>query len=465
MKFLLIAFPPYAPFMPKEERQFNACYLPTLGLLYIAKVLEENGHQVEILDEGFSDEKIMKSLNYVDVVGLSVPSYFYKRAAEVSKMIKEKDPSITVIIGGPHVTFHPKKSLEKDVSYADISVEGEGEHVIGDISKVLEGEKKDLSNVPGVYYKKNGKIKSGPPPVVITDLDTISFPARHLVEKYSKYYGTLFGVNISKSPATSISTSRGCPKRCRFCTLPSLEYKLYRMRSAENILEELREINEKYKSVWISDDNFLADKKRAHKILDGILKEKMDLEICVMGARADSADRNLYKKMKQAGVDYLHFGIESGNQDVLDFYNKNITLDQIRKALNLCEEFGIQSVGNFILGAPIETEKHIEQTINFACSLPLYYAMFRPLGYVYGSQIWDEAVKEGKIEEGDTYLYVADSRKGLGNFTEEELEEFCRIAHARYHFRFKFLAREVYNSFKERNFRFLKIGIMSLFYK
>ena len=119
--------------------------------------------------------------------------------------------------------------------------------------------------------------------------------------------------------------------------------------------------------------------------------------------------------MKKANVRYLGFGIESGNQDVLDFYNKKITLDQIRKAVKLANEMNIIARGTFIFGAPIETKKHFENTIKFACSLPLDVAIFCPLAYCPGSDLYNEAIKAGKINKNERSI-VADSSRGLGNF-------------------------------------------------
>ena len=111
---------------------------------------------------------------------------------------------------------------------------------------------------------------------------------------------------------------------------------------------EIEEINKKYNSVLFIDDNSLANKNRAHKIFDMLLEIDLDLDILLMGARVDSADGVLYKKMKKAGVKYVEFGIESGNQDVLNFYNKNVTLEQVRNAIRLCRRMNFITAGNFI---------------------------------------------------------------------------------------------------------------------
>ena len=438
-------------------------YCPPLGMLYIGKSLEDEGHKVEITqfsnEDITSNDYINKSLSSFDVIGISITSSSYQDAAMLVDEIKDKDSSIPIIIGGPHCTHHPKKSLI-DIPRADISIEGDGDLIIKNVARAIEGNKK-LSGLAGVYYRYKNKIKSGKPSEPIKDLDSLPFPARHLVDKYD--YGKVDDIYFFKPKLTSMITSRGCPYNCRFCSRKALTYKTYRERSAENVVNELQEINEKYNSVYIVDDNFLTNKKRAHKIFDLIIENHLDLNLLIMGARVDSAERGLYKKMKKAGVKHIEFGIESGNQDVLNFYNKKITIENIRNAINLSREMDFFTLGNFIFGAPIETERHIEQTIKFACELPLDLAIFFPLGYMYGSDLWDEAVQNGVIDENDGYGFTVDSQKGIGNFTQNELYEFCQEAMQRFYIRPKFFLQEIYRSLIRKDFGFLRIGMKFLF--
>ena len=170
------------------------------------------------------------------------------------------------------------------------------------------------------------------------------------------------------------------------------------MRSTENIIEELKEIYKMgYKYVAFNDDCFLSSKKQAYGLFDAIIKENFDMKFYVTAARVDSADEDLYMKMKKAGVCLLQFGLESGNQDVLDFYKKNITIEQSRYAVNLSHKMGFFTVGSFSLGASFETEKHFEKTVSFAKSLSLNSVSFLPLVYMAGSELWSGAVGEGKI--------------------------------------------------------------------
>lgn len=451
MKFLLI-YPPADQSIIEKKFSFEG-YTPPLGLLYLASALEDDGHKAEIIDfsyEEFDKEKLKRKLNSVDVVGITVLTYTVKTSAIITKMVKDNYPDIPVLIGGPHCLIDPEKAL-LDIG-ADICVAGEGEIVIKKIAKMIE-ENRAPSDLPGVYYRHNGKIIKGKPLEVIEDLDSLSFPSRHLVEQYD--YGYMIGVHLPKGRFTSLMTSRGCPFNCNFCLSRKYPIKRYRTRSPENVIEEIKKISEKYDSMLIADDNFLADKKRVKKIMDMIRKEKIDMEIWIEGVRVDSSDKELFKKMKESGVKAIEFGIESGNQDVLDFYNKQITLPEIRKAVQTSRETGFITLGNFIFGAPIETTKHFENTIKFAKSLPLDIAFFYVLDYLKGCDIWEEAAKTGKIKSDQPRV---ESGSIKGNFTTEELEQWKVNANKEFYLNPRYIAGQVYRAFERKDIRMLKAG-------
>jgi len=229
----------------------------------------------------------------------------------------------------------------------------------------------------------------------------------------------------------------------------------FRKRSVENIVSELAQINGKYGSVMMVDDNFLTDKKRVIDILDQIIAQEMNIDIVIQGARVDTADEELYKKMKQAGVKAINFGIESGNQDVLDYYRKGITLDQVRKAVRLSHKMDFLTVGNFILGAPIETMDHLQRTIHFAYSLPLDLVSFTILQYNYHSDLWNEACQAGKISLEDGYSIPTDSSRGLGNLRYQDLKTFQRNSLTTFYLRPTYLLRQFYRSIKTQDFTLL----------
>jgi radical SAM superfamily enzyme YgiQ (UPF0313 family) len=213
MRFLLIN-PPMDYDVLKREYSFEA-YLPPLGLLYIASPLEKRGHKVKLIDfiaESYTDNKLKEELSKIDVVCMTVTSQITTSASKLTDIIKNFNPKIKIIIGGPHCTIQKQEAL-KEIN-ADISVIGDGEEVIVDIVDSLN-QKKKLSNIHGIYYREKGEIKKGLPAVEIKDLDSIDFPSWHLIKKYNYGKEAITGVTtLAKGKITSIMTSRGCPFNC-----------------------------------------------------------------------------------------------------------------------------------------------------------------------------------------------------------------------------------------------------------
>ena len=460
MDFLLIN-PPMTYEKVSKKYTYEA-YAPALGILYIAAPLEKRGYKVKIIDflaEEFTEEKLKVAISRVDVVGITVNSYVADAVSKIADFIKKTRPDIKLIIGGPHCTIQGKRALLE--INADVSVAGEGEEAVIQIAEALEGKRK-LADIHGVYYRENSVIKSGLPPKEIENLDNVDFPSRHLVKDYT-YGKDVKGIAFfARGKVTSIVTTRGCPFNCRFCVIKTMTKK-YRMRSAENVVKELEEIAHDYDSVFIMDDNFLSDKKRVDKIMDLLIEKKLGLDLWVTGVRVDSAEKKLFKKMKKAGVKSLLFGIESGSQEVLDFYNKRIDLDSIERAIKLSSKMGFFTVGNFIIGSPIERENHIDDTIRFAKKLPLDFAYFFVFSYQKGSPLWQEAFESGKIEEDELYV-ESNSRRGLGNFTPEELGEWATKAYRSFYFNPRFILSQLFRQmFVYGHFRIFQAGSRLLF--
>ncbi len=457
MKFLLINSGRGHVTILKAKNKLIPPHVPPLGLLYIGRSLEDEGHTVEVMEYYAEDDpvkQLIRSLPSVDAVGMSVTTYPYQQSAEIAHIIKKIDPTIPLMIGGPHCIFHPEHSL-KDIPEADISVSGDGEKTIKHVAQALNGEK-NLRDIPGVHFRHGSQIKSGKPYELITDLDTVPFPSRHLVDNYE--YGKINDTFIFKRKLTSVITSRGCPFNCRFCPRTPY-YRKFRQRSAQNVIEELQDLDGKYATVQIADDNFLTDTKRANIIMDSLIENPLNIDLIIQGTRVDTANRELYKKMKQARVVYMGFGIESGNQDVLDFYDKRITLEKIRNAVTLAHEMDFLTLGNFIIGAPIETDTHIQETINFACSLPLDMSIFNPLYYMYGSRLWDDAEKAHKIQSTDGYTVKADSRRNLSKYTAEELESICTKATLKFYLRPRHIMQQIIKALRVKRFNLIRAGI------
>ena len=460
MRFLLLN-PPMDYNVLKKEYSFEA-YMPPLGLLYIATPLQKRGHDVKVIDfvaEPFSKEKLIQEASEFNVIGITVASQVATSAQKLASLIKEHYPNKTIVIGGPHCTIQKEESLNE--IKADISVIGDGEETILQILDVIEG-KRELSHVNGIFYRKDGKIHKGLPPEEVEDLDSVSFPNRDLIKHYIYGKTHLAGITFfAKGKITTIMTTRGCPFNCRFCVSKSI-FKKCRLRSAENVVKELEEISKNYDTVFAVDDNFLMDKKRAHKIMDLLIEKKLDLDIWISGARVTDADAELFEKMRRAGVKSMEFGIESGNQEVIDYYNKKITLKNVEEAISLSKKSGFLTVGNFILGAPIETKKHINDTISFAKKLNLDFAFFYGFNFLKGSEIWEDAHKAGKIKENEMFV-PCDSKRGLCHFTQDELRNILYRASVSYYFSLRYIISQFIRSvFVYGHFRIFKAGLKLL---
>ena len=437
----------------KNSKNKQAPFAPPLSLLYIASSLIDHGHNVDFIEvtcESKPEIKIQRYLTACDIVIINLLPGNQAESESLAQFIRKIKPEIPIIIQGLYCTINQIKALN-DIPSANICIQGEAEHIINDLVMAIQG-KVTLCEIPGILYRDNKIIRYAKPAITINDLDKISFPARHLVKNYD--YGKLKGIYLCKPKFTSIITSRGCPNQCRFCTTRFINGP-YRQRSADNVFKEIKEINDNYNSVMIEDDNFLADKKRAHKIFDRLIEHGIEIEMFIAGARVDSADESLYKKMAKSGVKFLSFGIESGNQEILNYYNKNVTISQIKKAVKLAVENDIITWGNFIFGAPIETIDQMKETLDFSLSLPIDIAFYRHLSYQRGSKLWKEALSNNFIDINTNFQLIG-YNKTESLMTKEEISKFCNMAFKRFYIRPSYILREIFRSIKRNDFTILR---------
>ncbi len=450
MRFLLIRTTQgVTMFQRTTPRRMRSPFSPPMDLLYVAGVLEQAGHTAKVLDfacEHHPLEATRRALTGSDAVILSVMPGNVDASRDLAGFIRDNDAGLPVILQGPHCRIRPEHVLQ-EIPAAQISINGEAEFLINDVLCALAGQR-PLAAVPGISYRDHDQVKSGPPAIENRNLDSLPYPARHLVAGYD--YGRFNGVYLTKPRFTSMLTSRGCPFHCRFCTT-HVHSPAYRKRSSDNVIGEFRDLPATYGSVLIEDSNFLADLKRTAQILDGIIADGVIRSLYIFGARVDTADRGLYQKMRRAGVRFISYGLESGSQQILDYYRKRITLQQSSNAVALAAEMGFITWGSFILGAPHETADHIRQTTRFAASLPLDIVYYRTLAYQTGSDLWDEAVKHGTIAEDDDPYILADAGRNLSPFTAARLASIGRRATHAFYLRPHYLFRAAYRSLRRRD--------------
>ncbi|RLF26601.1 MAG: hypothetical protein DRN01_04410, partial [Thermoplasmata archaeon] len=305
--YVLLINPPFQRLLYAERP-----YIP-YGLLYIATFLQKNGIKSKVYNADLrtnntvnqESEEIWKEIEHVvkrekpDVVGIGVLTPQYASALKVASIVKNFDRDIPVIFGGVHSTFMADEvALGENV---DIVVRGEGEETTLDIVKTLiKGE--SLKNVSGITYRKNKKIVRNPDRPLIKNLDILPFPDRELLINKRFYPHSEFGV---------ITPSRGCPYRCTFCS--SNAFWGYRTRSAENIVDEIEYLKDRYHLLdfWLEGDSFLIIRRHVLQLCKELKARKLHIMWGAM-ARVDQIDKELIKEMKSSGFCNISLGCESG---------------------------------------------------------------------------------------------------------------------------------------------------------
>jgi radical SAM superfamily enzyme YgiQ (UPF0313 family) len=371
---------------------------PPVGLLYIASYIRKHNTSwdVRIYDSQVEDRDFRKLLDEErpDIVGITCQSALVYSALETAHIIKQKKPDTLVVAGGVHASLRPLDLLRSE--NVDLVVRGEGEETFLEICSSFE-KRAAFTDISGISYRGPSGITHNPDSVICPDLDKYPMPALDLVP-IKKY-------RISPDMRTGdrlglIITSRGCPYACLFCANKLLTKRTYRLRSIPSVIEEIEYYLDHYKinQLMIFDDNFAVNKKRTLELCTEFVRRGYPEKFSWWAeARVDVLDEEVLSAMKRAGCAIISLGLESGNQRLLDMIKKNITLEQTRKTVALIHKVGIKSRASFILGLPTETRAESLQTIRFANSLPLDQVRFSIATPFPGTELWDIAIKEGRI--------------------------------------------------------------------
>ena len=374
----------------------RAKFLP-LGIAYLAAVLEKNSFNVKVIDANalqIEDALLMDEIKKINpnIIGFTAMTGNIEYIWELAEKCKTILPNATMILGGPHPTILPEESLEKP--FIDMVIIGEGEETIKEIA-VSKQRNGSLKNIKGIAYKEDGKIVITPRRENITNLDELPFPARHLFPFPQLYKPDSY----KKKPVARILTSRGCPYRCTFCYHGIFGREL-RTRSPENVVDEIEFLKDRYgiKEFHTVDDNFNADKKRAIAICELLIKRKVNLPwACGQGFRVNNLDQEFLSLMREAGCYRTYLGIESGNQQILNNIQKDITLPMVEKAVLMVKKAKMTVGGLFMVGNYGETEETMKDTINFAKKLKLHYAFFSIATPYPGTILRQQVLKEGRL--------------------------------------------------------------------
>lgn len=437
--------------------------VPPMGLMYIAGYLEKAGVPVEIIDAnvyGYTAEGVASEARRsgAGLVGVTATTSTINSALSIIRATRLAMPDVVTIIGGPHATFAAADTLA-DCPELDIVVAGEGEETALELAKALDGfswgdgerrpgshRSRDfqgrVSGVRGIVYRDANDPTSyiaTPPRPPIMDLDSIPFPARHLVP-FDRYmaWGKTGSIGL-------VMTSRGCPFACKYCVSSRMAGVKFRGRSAKNVVDEVELINENYGLDYIEfiDDIFTMDHRRVRAVASELISRGLDVRWAA-SSRVNTINRELIGTMKKSGLVTLYFGVESGSQRMLDMMNKRITIDQVKAAFGTARECNVDTIGSFILGYPGETLDEMRQTIRLSIELDPDLAQYTILTPYPGTPIYEELKAAGRLKqvgwESYTFTEPVIDYRAFG-YSDASVKRMLVWAYARFYLRPSYIAR------------------------
>jgi anaerobic magnesium-protoporphyrin IX monomethyl ester cyclase len=357
--------------------------LPPLGLGYLATAAKREGHDVDVCDLNLGDGKGLPSLSSYDVVGISLDTSRYNGAMAIARAATAE--GVTVVMGGPHATFVADDILTGgDAHYI---VRGEGEETFVRLLNGLSGGD-DISGVQGVSFMREGRVIHTPDRPPPGDLDALGYPDRKALH-IDKYRSLRLGGRF----ITSMITSRGCPFNCGFCSSTVFSGATWRSRSSSGVLDEVESIVRDFNfgAVCFMDDNYTMSPRRVIEIADGLVARNLDIYWWCF-SRSDIIIKNeeMVRHMARSGCRYVFMGIESANDSILKDYGKTMKSADSGKAVEMLKDYGIETMGSFIIGWPGETLRMIKETIRVSKRIGLGGVQFSILTPYPGTAIYEK---------------------------------------------------------------------------
>ena len=352
--------------------------LPLMGSLVLGTMLKEAGHDVSVLRDSVvsvcdkGKEKLHERLVQADVVAISVMTSTADRAYQIADAIRSVAPRIKIIMGGPHATYMSEEALE----HSDLVVKGEGEGVILD----------------AVNQKNMTGIVQGAP---VENLDEIPFPDLSILKDQGR-----------PPRSTPISTSRGCPYDCIFCTVSSTFGRKYRFRDPKNVLEEIRmRVSQGHREFFFYDDNFAANRSGTKELLEGMAQLDVKIKWSAEARTNIARDEELLKLMSRANCHRMLIGLESINPRTLEQYNKGQTVEDVKRCITRLHDHNIGVHGMFALGSDDDDAETIRDTVKFCHKMKLDSVQFAILHPLPGSRLYDILDSENRIFTKNWSLY------------------------------------------------------------
>lgn len=445
---------------PKSKLPIDTRISPPLGLAYLAAVAEQQGGLVHIHDGDVEDTFLPAVVREFvpDVVGITANTPQITAAWRDAAVIRSIS-NAPIFLGGPHPTTLPEESAAKPS--VDVVVRGEGEVTWLELLSLLESRPSVLDQsiatpwanaqnpIAGISYRQeDGSIVTTPDraPIPAKDLDRMARPAWHLfqLDHYTNLQPTIDQVD---GPSLPILTSRGCPYRCSYCS--QIGPRQWRARSVDSVVAEWRWLVHELGAaeIGVLDDSFNIDRRRVLSLCQRLADEGLNHVpwIMINGIRANIADTEVLGAMKRAGCIRTAFGVESGNQAILDsVVDKHLTLDQVRAAFRAARTVGLETIGFFIIGLPGETEATMDDTIRFACELDPVVANFSIATPFPGTRMYETVKAQGRMlaDTWDDFVFFeGKARFEMPGLSAELVERKWVEAYRRFYLRPRRIAR------------------------
>ncbi len=463
-KRCLLIVPPTGRFIREDRCQTpiedlkTVALRPPIGLLYMAASMEQAGAICRVEDypatgHGWEDLRAQLEEFRPDILILSVTTPSLAEDLKAAALAKEVLPH--VLVGGKGAHFNESDATAlSEYGDLDFCFRGEYERTARDLI-----ERGDLSEVEGITFRRDGEIVRNPNRPVVDDLDSLPYPARHLIDN-GLYVRPDAGV-----PQTTIITSRGCPYDCIFCLAPVIAGHKVRRRSAENILGEIRECVRRHgiREFLFRSDLFTANREWTLGLCDAIIESGVDVH-WACNSRVDTLTPEVLARMKEAGCWLVAFGVESGSEELLRHMNKKADKAGALRAVRLCRETGVRSSVYFVIGLPWETRETFSESVSFAKELdPDFLEVF----YAYpfkGTSLYTTAVREGLLQDG-VFPVEAYSKPAMPTLTMsiEDLSGLRREMLRRFYLRPCFIIRTLWKARSPRVLlNYLKYGLIQL---
>lgn len=396
---ILLINPPFDPDESVGESssvRFVLNITPPLGLAYLGAVLERAGDEVRIIDYTARYHypplaEIIKEFR-PDLIGLTATTPSFESTCRMAEELRALCPSTPLLLGGAHVTCSPESAMECGLFEAGVI--GEGEDTIVELAEDLnDGQFTALKDVKGIIYREGEEFRQTSPRPYIQDLDSLPFPAYHLLPPLSHYHPT--PASYRRLPVGILMTSRGCPFHCTFCDR-SIFGNTTRFHSTERVLAEvewmIRELGAK--EIRFFDDTFTLKRDRAAEICAGLNDLHLNFPwTCLTAVKAVTPE--LLKTMKAAGCWQVLYGLESGDDRMLELLGKGNSVEANRNAVKWAKDAGLEIRGDFIVGTPGETMKSLEKTLKFTLESGLDYAHFNKFTPFPGTELYRRLVADG----------------------------------------------------------------------